>query len=356
MPGVKRLSLSKVFWKDEINNKMFKPSPLLSILIFAGLSVGAWGQESAFVGLEKYLNQQMAGPEAIRVIKHHLSESGTMDPVTELVRWARAGFPELHDENGVWQTESLSLKLAVVHSIHYYFKTSPPEDKSERYLEIAKELRSDDYISYHLAVTAHLAVDAAALEQEVLELFRYKDPKERARGVLLGSTIAEKARPMFERYVQMLKDDDDARVRVNILFSISSWRRKEVAYVGLRSLISDPDDNVRDWGGRCLRVAAESNLLTSEDLPSILAPMLETENLSVKVSLGRAAARISTDRSLGIEEDKINGDLLAGFIGRAKSRESKDGAPLDAEALADVWLSWWRPLIPVYAKPYKPAH
>jgi hypothetical protein len=334
---------------------MLRLSVALTILVFAGLGVEAGIQEAAFAGLEKYLNQQMAGTEAVQVIKHHLAESGAADPVAELVRWAGAGFPELQDEHGSWKTESLSLKSAVVTSIHYYFKTSPPENKSERFLEIARELRGDYYISHHLAMTAHLAVDDAALEKEVLELFRYKDPKERSRGVLMGRTIAEKERPMFERYVQMLRDEDDAQVRVDILFSISSWRRKEVAYVGLERLVNDPDHNVRDWGGRCLRVATQSNVLTPEDLPAILAPMLKTERQFVKESLGRAAALITTDRSLYIEEEKITDELLAGFIGRAKSRESKDGKPLSAEALAALWYGWWKPLVPIYAKPYQPS-
>jgi hypothetical protein len=99
-------------------------------------------------------------------------------------------------------------------------------------------------------------VDEAALEREVIELLRYTDPKDRARGVLMGCTIAEKDGAMFERYVRMLKDDDDVQVRVNILYSLSRVRRKEVGLVGLESLLNDPDENVRDWGARCLGVAA----------------------------------------------------------------------------------------------------
>jgi hypothetical protein len=84
--------------------------------------------------------------------------------------------------------------------------------------------------------------------------------------------------------------------------------------------------------------------------------MLKTGNPFVRVSLGLAAVRITTDRSLGIAEHKITDELLAGFIAKAKSRQSKDGAPLGAEALADLWLGWWKPLVPVYAQPYQTSY
>jgi len=238
----------------------------------------------------------------------------------------------------------------VVNSIHYYFSSSPPENKSERYLEILNELRRDDYMSHHLAGMAHLVVDETALEKAVLELIELKDPKERSRGVLMGSTLAERQRPLFERYIQMVKSDDDAHVRVTILYSIASWRRKEVGYIGLERLVNDLDPDVRDWGARVLRSAAERRVLTDEDLPAILAPMLKTNEPFVRMSIGCAAARLTTDRSFGIREDEITDELLAGFIRRAGLRESKAGVSLTEEELAKLWLDWWTPLIPKYAK------
>ena len=165
----------------------------------------------------------------------------------------------------------------------------------------------------------------------------------------MGSVLAERQRPLFERYIHMVKSDDNAHVRVTILYSIASWRRREVSYIGLERLVNDPDPDVRDWGARVLRSGAEMRVLTDEDLPAILAPMLETREPFVRISLGRAAARLTTDRSFGIKEDGITDELLAGFIRRARSRESKVDQSLTEEELAKLWLDWWTPLIPKYA-------
>jgi len=291
----------------------------------------------------------MTGPEAVRVIRQHLIESGTTNPLDELVAWAKEGFPDLHDEHGYWKTEGYSLKLGAVKAIHYYFSNSPPEDKSARYLEILNDLRRDDLMSHHLASMASLVVDETALEKAVLQLIQLKDPKERSRGVLMGSALAQKQRPLFERFIQMVKSDDDPHVKVTILYSIASWRRKEVSYIGLERLINDPDPDVRDWGARVLRSGAEMRLLTDEDLPTILAAMLKTEKPFVRISLGRAATRLTTDRSFGIKEDGITDELLAGFIGQARSRELKVDRSLTEEEVAKLWIDWWTPLIPKHA-------
>src|SRR6478672_7636637 len=156
----------------------------------------------------------------------------------------------------------------------------------------------------------------------------------------MGGVPAEKNRPLFERYLQMLKSDEDAHVRVIILYSIGRVRTKEVAYLGLERLVNDPDADVRDWGARVLRNAAELRILTDEDLPAILAVMPKTNEPFVTISIGRVAARLTTDRSLGIEEDKITDELLAGFTKRSKLSESKAGVSLTEKELAKVWLDW----------------
>ena len=340
-----------------MTNSLLKlATTVLIVLALTVFHIEAKPQQSSFDGLEKYLNQRMAGPEAVKVIKQHLIRSGTSNPLDELVAWAKAGFPDLQDEQGYWKTEGLSLKLGVVNSIHYYFSTSPPENKSERYLEVLNELRRDDYLSGQLTQTAFLVVDEAVLEDEVLRLLEQTDPKLRAQGVMMGSPLAEKKRPLFERYIQMVKSDDDAHVRAVILYSIASWRRKEVGYIGLERLVSDPDPDVRDWGARVLRSGAELGVLTDEDLPAILAPMLKTKEPFVRISIGRAAARLTTDRSFGIREDEVTDELLAGFIRRARLRESKAAASLSKEELAKLWLDWWTPLIPKYAVRIEVVH
>ncbi len=332
-----------------MTNGMLKLTTPLMVLALMAFYVQARSQEPAFDGLEKYLHQKMAAPEAVKVIKKHLIESGTSNPLDELVAWAKAGFPDLHDGQGYWHTDGLSLRSAVANSIHYYFSTSPPENKSERYLEILNDFRHDEYMSEKLTQMAFLVVDEAVLEDEVLRLLEQTDPKLRAQGVMMGRALAEKKRSLFERYIQMVKSDYDAHVRAVILSSIASWRRKEVGYIGLERLVNDPDPDVRDWGARVLRSGAELRVLTGEDLPAILAPMLKTKEPFVRISIGIAAARLTTDRSFGIKEDEITDELLAGFISRARLRESKAREPLTEEELAKLWLDWWTPLIPKYA-------
>jgi hypothetical protein len=331
-------------------NEFLKRTGPLMILALA-FHIEARPQRPAFDGLENYLNQRMTGREAVQIIKRHLVESGTSNPLDELVAWAKAGLPDLHNETGIWISEGLSIRLGVINSIHYYFSTSPPENKSERYLEILNELRSDHYLSWHLTQMAYLFVNESVLENEVLKLVAQADPKLREWGVLMGGALAEKNRPLFERYLQMLKSDDDAHVRVIILYSIIRVRTKEVAYVGLERLVNDPDANVRDWGARVLRNATELRILTDEDLPAILPVMLKTNEPFVRISIGRAAARLTTDRSFGIKEDEITDELVSGFIKRSKLAESEAGVSPTEKELAKLWLDWWTPLIPKYAKP-----
>ena len=328
-------------------NEFLKRTAPLMILALTAFHIEARPQQPAFDGLEDYLNQRMVGREAVQIIKQHLVESGTSHPLDELVAWAKAGLPDPH--NG--KSDVLSLRLGIINSIHYYFSTSPPENKSERYLEILNELRSDHYLSWHLTQMAYLFVNESVLENEVLKLVAQRDPELRAWGVLMGGALAEKNRPLFERYLQLLKSDDDAHVRVIILYSIIRVRTKEVAYVGLERLVNDSDADVRDWGARALRNATELRILTEEDLPAILAVMLKTNEPFVRISIGRAAARLATDRSFGIEESQITDELLAGFIKRSKLSESKAGVSLTEKELAKLWLDWWTPLLPKYAKP-----
>jgi hypothetical protein len=338
------------YFSRGMSNRMLKPTTLLMILTFTAFDVGAQSPKSDIDGLEKHLNQKMVGPEAVQVIKRHLLESGTSEPLDELVTWAKEGFPDLHDEHGIWKTEALALRLGVVWSIHYYFSTSPPDNKSQSYLKILSELQRDDYMSYQLTGMASSVVDEAVLEAEVLKLLDDKDARLRSQGVMMGAALAKQKRSLFERYIQMVKTDDNAQVRVTILYSLGSWRSKEVAYIGLERLVNDSDPDVRDWGARVLRGSAQFRVLTEEDLPAILAPMIKTSTPFVRISLGRVAARLTTGRSLWIQEDKITDELLAGFIQRTRLSESEAGVSPSEEELAKLWLEWWTPLIPKYAR------
>jgi hypothetical protein len=339
-----------------MRNRIFKLTTLLTMLAATAFHVAAQIQRPTIDALENHLNKEMVGPEAVKVIKEHLIASATTEPLAELVAWAKAGFPDLHDEHGYWKTEGISLKLGVVRAIHYYFSALPPENRSERYLKTLKELERDDYISYYLTGMAHSVVDEQMLETEVLRLLQHTDPQLRSQGVLMGSSLAEKKSSLFERYIHMLRNDENGRVRLNILSSIAGWRRKDIAFIALERLVNDPDMDVRDKGATALRIAADRRILSYEDLATILAPMLNTNNPIVRVSIGRAAARITTDRSLGIEASKITDDLLASFMEQVRSSERTHGVPLNQELLTKLWVDWWTPLIPEYTKPYRFVH
>jgi len=324
-------------------------------MMLASLCICASAQWS--FGLENYLHRKLVGPEAVRVIRAHLIESATDSGLESLVAWAKAGFPDLHDEHGIWSTEGMSVKLGVVHSIHYYFSTSPPADKSARYLAILDELRSDDYISFQLVGSAHLFVDESTLEPKVEQLLQESDAKLRAEGVRLGRTIAEHKPSLFDQYKQMLRSDNDPHVRTTILYSILGWRRKDVAYLAFERLVNDLDANVRDWGARGLRAAAEGRIFTADDLPKILPAMLETNEPFVRISIGQAAARVSTaDQSLFIRTDKVTDELLHGFIGSVRMKGTRAGSALSEAQLAKEWLAWWTPLIPEYTKQAQLLH
>jgi hypothetical protein len=320
----------------------------LSIIItICSLSVAAQ-QSFRFDDLEQYLNREMVGPDARRIIMAHLSESGTDAPLDNLVAWAKAGFPDMQDEHGYWKTESISLKLGIVQSIRYYFSASPPPDSSTRYLKILKELRPDDYISFHLVGLAHLFVDEATLESKSEQLMQESEPKLRAEGVHLGHTVAEKKFSFFERYKEMLKTDDDPHVRTTILYSIIGWKRRDVAYVAFERLTNDTNADVRDWAARGLIGAADRGVLTTDDLSEILPAMLKTNDAFVRVSIGHAAARLATDRSLFIRTEKVTDALLYGFINIVREKGTKAGSALTGSELAEEWVAWWTPLIPKY--------
>ena len=332
---------------------------LISLLIIGTCTtfyVAAQSQRPNLYALENHLNKEMVGDEAVKVIKDHLIASAPSEPLAELIAWAKAGFPDLVDEHGYWKTDGLGLKLGVVRAIHFYFSALPPQDRSERYLITLKELERDDYISYGLTGMAHSIVDEQVLEREVLRLLQHTDPKLRSQGALMGSTLAEKKSSLFERYVRMLRGDDNPRVRLNVLSSVAGWRRKDVAFIALERLVNDPDVDVRDLSARGLHTAADRRILSYEDLATILAPMLKTNNPIVRVSIAYAAARITTDRSLWVEGNKITDDLLGSFISQVRLSERTVGVPLSQDLLAKLWMDWWTPLTPKYTKPYQLVH
>jgi len=319
--------------------------------VLASICASVAGQQATgFDDLEMYLNKKMVGPEATKVIMTHLIESGTNAPLENLVAWAKTGFPDLHDEHGIWKTEGLSLKLGVVTSICYYFSTSPSPNQSTGYLKILDDLKSDDYISYFLTGMAYQFIDRVVLERRVVSLLNEKDPNLRSQGIHMGRTLAKENQTLFVRYEQMLKSDEDAHVRTTILSSMLGWRRKDVALLAFDRLLSDSNDDVRKLAARGLEIAAEHRILTTDDLPTLLPAMLRTNDSFVRVSIGFTAARLSTATSLYIRSDTFNDQLLYNFIQLVREKGTRMHSALSDAELAKEWLAWWTPLIPEYTR------
>jgi len=325
--------------------------------VVASISCSVAGQQAtAFDDLEMHLNKKMVGPEAVKVIKAHLIESDTTAPLENLVAWSKAGFPDLHDEHGIWKTEAISLKFGVGTSICYYFSTSPSPNQSTTYLKILEDLKSDDYISYFLTGMAYQFVDPVVLESRVVRLLQEKDSNLRSQGILMGSTLAKENHALFVKYEQMLKSDYDAHVRTAILSSILGWQRKEVALLAFDRLLSDSDEDVRKPAARGLDIAAERRILTTDDLPTILPAMLRTNDSFVRVSIGYAAARLSTPTSLYIRSDMFTDQLLYNFIQMVREKGTRMHSALSDTELAKEWLAWWTPLIPEYTRRIRIVH
>ena len=325
--------------------------------VVASISASVAGQRAtAFDDLEMHLSKKMVGPEATKVIKTHLVESGTNAPLENLVAWTKAGFPDLHDEHGIWKTEALSLRSGVATSICYYFSTSPSPDQSSRYLKILDDLKSDDYISYYLTGMAYQFVDPVVLERRVGSLLNEKDPNLRSQGIHMGSPLAKENQPLFVRYEQMLKSDHDAHVRTTILSSMLGWRRKDVALLAFDRLLRDSSDDVRKLAARGLEIAAEDRILTTDDLSTILPAMLRTNDSFVRVSIGYTAARLSTSRSLYIRSEIFNDQLIYNFIQLVREKGTRMHSALTDVELAKEWLAWWTPLIPEYTRQYQLVH
>jgi len=135
---------------------------------------------------------------------------------------------------------------------------------------------------------------------------------------------------------------------MTILSSILPWRRKDVAFLAFDRLLNDPDSDVRKLAGRGLGTAAERRVLTVDDLATILPAMLRTNDSSVRLSIGYAAARLTTDRSLFIRSDIFTDQLLYNFIQMVREKGTRMHSALSDVELAKEWLAWWTPLIPEY--------
>ena len=334
-----------------------------SLLLFAliGFNEGAvLAQGAKLDELASFLKEKQVRPEAIPPIIQHLNESGGVDYLDELVTWAKAGFPELHDENGIWKTESTSFKLGVVHSIHYFVDELPSSLKSQKYLEILDELRKSEFVSFHLSTMASLFVDEESLKRRAFELMRARDLEERARGAVMICGLASSDESVTERCRKKLLRDKSSKVRNTVLYSLPSLNgakadlQKSVTSLYLDALIYDPTRYVRENAGEHLLSCANAGtLIGNGGLPGILVLLVGTKDKMVREVLGRVAARLTTDRSLGIDEDKITSTLLRGFVSKVKSKESRVRGEIDKQVIVKMWLNFWTPLRPKFSKQYE---
>ena len=169
----------------------------------------------------------------------------------------------------------------------------------------------------------------------------------------MGHALAEQKGYMLERYQQMLKSDEDAHVKLNILYTILSFtERRDVALIAFERLLNEPSADVRDLAARGFQIAARSGVITRDDLTTILPPLLKTKDPVVRTSIACAAAQATTEKSLVVVCSKITDELLAGFISDVKEQQS---AVTDAE-LVTLWIEWWTSRIPTHTTRLRVIH
>ena len=98
-------------------------------------------------------------------------------------------------------------------------------------------------------------------------------------------------------------------------------------------------------------LAPTGTLIGKGGLPKILVLLVGTKDQMVREVLGRVAARLTTERSLGIDEDKITSVLLRDFVSKVRSNEDRVRRE---KLIVQMWSNWWTPLIPRFSKPYGP--
>jgi hypothetical protein len=301
---------------------------------------------------QKLAAQNPNNSSGMSLIIDHLERSGTNEPLEELVRWEKTGFPEFHDKNGNWHINIYEFRSSFVASLYYFINEYDAFGKGARYLRLIDEIKASDF-TYQLVQSAHRFLSARELETEFYRLVKSEDAEERARAFVLGRTAAEGDKDIAFIYFKSLRTDPDFRVRINALAQIAMVRsryQRDVALAGRDRLLNDPEKQVRAFGAVLVIQGADvQNRWTEEDTSMLLTDMLNSKDADTRKALAKTVAKLTTvNKELRINEDKWNEGPQEKFVDLIVVRENEFKRKLDGNELLEAWKEWWTPLIEKY--------
>jgi hypothetical protein len=340
---------------------MYRNLIYLILLILSCLSVteqSVKAQSPRFQELSEFVLNDYRSPDSIPLIVKHLEQNLSENPIDSLVLWAKNDFPELRDKNNYWNTDSQSLKLNLISSFKYFLQKLSLEERGKKYLEIIEQLNDSGYFSYHLYTNAYQVLSKPEMEIEFVRLISSKTPSERSSGLILGRTLAEENRVIFETYLSFLKKDENIRVRGTSIVIIGMLRGKypkEIAFAALDILLNDTDQDMKNAAAILVKQAVSGQTWTISNVPMLLSSMLKTKNKSAMKDLGITVALLTIEnKELYLDESLVKIETFEQFIALNYKHEKSLKRKLSDDELYEIWIDWWTPLIPKYTRKHEP--
>jgi hypothetical protein len=302
---------------------------------------------------QKLEAQAGAGSTGMALIIGHLERSGTDQPLEELIRWARTGFPEYYDEHRYWRGDFSGFHSNFEQAIFYFMNEYDGPDKGAKYLRVVEDLKKYGHFTHQLTQNAYRFLTDEELETEFYRLVKLRDPEERSRGFVMGRVLAEKNERIAAVYFKAAKEDRGLHPRYSAIVIIAmthSTYPREIALAGLDRLLNDPEKLVRDFGGVLVRQSADfRSTWTEQDISMLLAEMLKSRDPVARKTLAMTVGKLTTEnKSLYIDEEKWKDDPQEKFIALVNTSENELKKGIEGEDLVDAWKAWWTPLIEKY--------
>lgn len=344
-PSERHLSLKEIV--KMLKNFLAVALYTLAIVVVANSTVLAQGVDRQ--KLVAYLEGKPNDRKSVALIANHLEMFGSTQPLDALVIWAQKGFPEFHNEYGHWNIDAGGFHANFTQSLYYFIEQYPDSERGDRYLRLIEELRVYGQFTYPLTQSAYKYLTREKLEAEFSRLVAAKDPEERSRGFVMGSTLADKSPEIAAVYLKAAKDEPILQPRYSAIVTIAMARGKyprEITLAGLDRLLNDPDRQVRDFGGVLVKQGADFLTIWSDkDIPLLLSEMLKSRDKETRRILAMTVARLTTDdKTLYVAEDKWKDHPQEKFI----ERVGTDHYTLEDDELLNAWKEWWTPIIAKY--------
>lgn len=331
-----------------MTGKVLKFALTVSVIFLAGRS-----ELKAQLPDYQKLAAQAGGVAGMALIIDHLERSGTDQPLEELIRWAKTGFPEYYNEHRHWSGSFLEFHSNFEKAIFYFMTEYDGSDKGAKYLRIIEDLKKYGHFTYQLTQNAYRFLTDEELETEFYRLVKLKDPEERARGFVMGRVLAEKNERIAAVYFKAAKEEASLHPRNSAIVIIAmthSTYPREIALAGLDRLLNDPEKPIRDLGGVLVRQSADFRTVwTEQDISMLLAEMRKSRDPGVRKILAMTVGKLTTEnKSLYVNEEKWKDDPQERFIALVNTSENELNRKIEGEELVDAWKTWWTPLIEKY--------